>query len=77
MEVVKALIGSTRNEKLSIQISRLLNYEDLYIVHFFYTMHIEKNVTKTLWRILDGRMTKKRLPKFVVTFTKPIMHCKV
>ena len=32
-----------------IQFNRLPYYEHLQIAHFFDTMHIGKNVTKTLW----------------------------
>ena len=30
-------------------------------MHLFGTMHIGKNVTKTLWKILDGRHDKEKL----------------
>ena len=45
------------------QFSRLPYYEHLKIVHLFDTMHIKKNVTKTLWRILDGRSDKEKIVK--------------
>ena len=48
-------------------------YEEIKIAHLFDTMHIGKNVTETLWRIIDGRRDKKNLSKFVMTFRKPIM----
>ena len=34
-----------------------------YYEHLFYTMHIRKNVTETLWRILDLRSDKEKLVK--------------
>jgi len=45
------------------QFSRLPYNEHLEIVHLFDTMHIEKNVTETLWRILDGRRDKEKIVK--------------
>jgi hypothetical protein len=39
---------------------RLSYYKDLKIVHLFDTMHIRKNVTETLWRIIDGRRDKEK-----------------
>ena len=45
------------------QFSRLPYYEHLQIVHLFDTMHIGKNVTETLWRILDGRSDKEKIVK--------------
>jgi hypothetical protein len=42
------------------QFMRLPYYKDLKMVHLFDTMHIEKNVTKTLWRIIDGRRYKEK-----------------
>ena len=47
----------------SIQFSRFPYYENLQIVHLFDTMHIRKNVTKTLWRILYGRSDKEKNDK--------------
>ena len=41
-----------------IQFSRLPYYEHLQIAHLFDTMHIGKNVTETLWRILELRREK-------------------
>ena len=35
-----------------IQFSRLPYFEHLQIAHLFDTMHIGKNVTETLWRLL-------------------------
>jgi hypothetical protein len=46
-----------------MQFSRLPYYEHLQIVHLFDTMHIEKNITELLWRILDGRTDKERIGK--------------
>ena len=45
------------------QFSRLPYYEPLQIAHLFDTMHIGKNVTETLWRILDGESEKERIVK--------------
>ena len=41
------------------QFSRLPYYENLQIAHMFDTMHIGKNVAKTLWQILDGLRSEK------------------
>ena len=38
-------------------------YEDLKIVHLFDIMHIGKNVTETLWRIIDGRRDTEKFVK--------------
>jgi hypothetical protein len=38
-------------------------YEELKIAHLFDTMHIGKNVTETLWRIIDGRRDKEKIVK--------------
>ena len=46
------------------QFMRFHYYEELKIVHLFDTMHIGKNVTKTLWRIIDGRRDKEKIVKF-------------
>ena len=46
-----------------MQFSRLPYYEHLQIVHLFDTMHIEKNITEFLWRILDGRTDNERIGK--------------
>ena len=46
-----------------IQFSRLPYYEHLQIAHLFDIMHIGKNVTKTLWQILDGTSEKERIIK--------------
>jgi hypothetical protein len=45
------------------QFMRLLYYEELKITHLFDTMHIRKNVTETLWRIIDGRRDKEKIVK--------------
>ena len=44
-----------------MQFSRFPYYEHLQIVHLFDTMHIGKNTTELLWRILDGRIDKERI----------------
>ena len=46
-----------------VQFSRLPYYDHPEIVHLFDTMHIEKNVIETLWRILDGRSDKEKIVK--------------
>jgi hypothetical protein len=38
-------------------------YEELKIDHLFDTIHIGKNVTKTLWRIIYGRRDKEKIVK--------------
>ena len=45
------------------QLTRLSYYEQLPIVHFFDPMDIGKNVTETLWKILDGRRDKDQIVK--------------
>jgi hypothetical protein len=45
------------------QFNRLPYYEQLEITHLFDTMHIGKNITKMLWRILDGRRDKEKISK--------------
>ena len=45
------------------QFSRLLYYKDFSIVHLFDAMHIGKNVTEIIWKILDGRSDKEKLVK--------------
>ena len=45
------------------QFSRLPYYEHLQIVHLFDSMHIGKNITETLWKILDGRRDKEKIVK--------------
>ena len=45
------------------QFTRFSYYEKLPIVHLFDPMHIGKNVTKTLWKILDGRHDKDQIVK--------------
>ena len=46
------------------QFSRFPYYEHIQIAHLFDTMHIEKNVTKTLWRLFDLRINKEKNVKF-------------
>ena len=46
------------------QLNRFPYYEHLQIAHLFDTMHIRKNVTENLWRILDGRSEKENIFKF-------------
>ena len=46
-----------------MQFSRFPYYENLQIVHLFDTMHIGKNITEFLRRILDGRNEKERTGK--------------
>ena len=43
-----------------IQLSRFPYYEHLQISHLFDTMHIGKNVTKTLWRLLELMSEKEK-----------------
>ena len=47
-----------------IQFSRLPYYEHPQIAHLFDTMHIGKNVTKTLWRLLELRREKNKNFKY-------------
>ena len=46
-----------------MQFNRLPYYGNLQIVHLFDTMYIRKNLTKLLWRILDGRTDKEIIGK--------------
>ena len=46
-----------------IQFNRLPYYEHLQIAHLFDTMNIGKNVTKTLWRLLELRREKDKIVK--------------
>ena len=60
--------GSTDNLPKGLKIyprqfSRLPYYKHLQIVHLFDTMHIGKNITETLWKILDGRRDKEKIVK--------------
>ena len=48
------------------QFMRFPYYEELKIVHLFDIMHIGKNVTKTLWRIIDGRRDKEKIVKICI-----------
>ena len=56
------------------QFSRFPYYDLLQIAHLFDTMHIKKNVTETLWQILDGRSEKEKMSKFAKTFKKETMQ---
>ena len=42
------------------QFMRLSYYEEIKIAHLFDIVHIEKNVTEMLWRIIDGRRDKEK-----------------
>ena len=46
-----------------IKFSRFPYYEHLQIAHLFDTMHIGKNVTETLWRLLELRREKDKIVK--------------
>ena len=46
-----------------MQFTRLPYYKQLPLVHLFNPMHIGKNVTETLWKILDGRRDKDQIVK--------------
>ena len=46
-----------------IQFSRLPYYEHLQIAHLFVTMHIGKNVTKKLWKLMELRREKYKVVK--------------
>ena len=45
------------------QLSRFPYYEHLQISHLFDTMHIGKNVTEALWRLLELRSEKDKIVK--------------
>ena len=45
------------------QFSRLPYYEHLQIAHLFDTIHIGKNVTETLWILLELRREKDKVVK--------------
>ena len=45
------------------QFNKFPYYEHLQISHLFDTMHIEKNVTETLWRLLELRSKKDEIVK--------------
>ena len=47
-----------------IQINSFPYYEHLQIVHMFDRMHIERNLTETLWQILELRSDKENIVKF-------------
>ena len=46
-----------------MKISKFPYYEHLQIAHLFNTMHIAKNVTETLWRLLELRREKDKIVK--------------
>ena len=46
-----------------IQFNRFPYYEHLQIAHLFDTMHIGKNVTETLWWLLELRREKDKIVK--------------
>ena len=48
----------------SIQFNMFPYYDHLQIAHMFDTMHIRKNVTETLWRLLELRSSKEKIVKF-------------
>ena len=60
-----------RNESYLIQFSRFPYYEHLQIAHLFDTIHIRKNVTEIIWRILDLSDKEK-----IVKICKDIQECK-
>ena len=45
------------------QFTKFPYYEHLQIAHLFDTMHIRKNVTETLWRLLELRREKDKIVK--------------
>jgi hypothetical protein len=53
------------------QFMSLPYYEELKIAHLFDTIHIAKNVTETLWRIIDGRRDKEKNVKICTDIQKP------
>ena len=53
-----------------IQFNRFPYYEHLQIAHLFDTMHIDKNVTKMIWRILNGRNDKDKIENFCSDIAK-------
>ena len=61
MKVFKALMRNFQLKSYPRQFSRLSYYEHLPIVHLVDAMHMGKNVTETLWKILDGRHDKGKL----------------
>ena len=46
-----------------IQFSTFPYYKHIQIAHLFDTMHIRKNVTEMIWRILDGRTHNDKIGK--------------
>ena len=47
----------------SIWVDNINYYEHLQVAHLFDTMHIGKNVTETLWRLLEIRREKDKVVK--------------
>ena len=67
--------GLPRGMKIyPIQFNGLPYYENLQIDHIFDTLHIEKNVTETLWRLFELRSEKEKNVKFANTFNKETMQ---
>ena len=62
--IMKALMGFQKEWKV-ILFNSAGNpyYEHLQIAHLFDTMHIGKNVTETLWRLLELRREKDKVVK--------------
>ena len=52
-------------KRYSTQFSRLPYYEHLQVAHLFDTMHIGKNVTECLWKLIDGRNNKEKNAKVI------------
>ena len=50
-------------KRCPIQFNRFPYYEHLQIAHLFDTIHIEKNVAETLWRLLELRREKDKILK--------------
>ena len=48
------------------QLMKFPSYEEIKIDLLFDTMHIRKNVTKTLWKMIDGKRDKEK--KFKICF---------
>ena len=48
------------------QFMRFPYYEKLKIAHLFDTMHIRKNVTETLWRIINDSRVKEKNVKICI-----------
>ena len=56
-----------------IQFNRFPYYEHLQIAHLFDTMHIGKNVTETLWRLLEISREKYKVVKYCI-YIQEINH---